>query len=182
MGYWNSMGQKGSVLEELINLTNDIYRKKGLCVVQKIPTPITPVAISGDKRTISLAYFDKKSTVDYIGVVRGRPVAFDAKETAQKSLSLGNVHEHQIEFMADFIKQGGAAFLMVRFTALDEIYFLPFETLRAYWEGARAGGRKSIPYSAFKKDYQIELKGGGMVDYLVLFDKYPELLLSKNSG
>lgn len=179
MGYWNSMGQKGGVLEELINLTNDIYRKRGLCVVQKIPTPITPVTISRDKRTISLAYFDKKSTVDYIGVVRGRPIAFDAKETAQKSLSLGNIHKHQIRFMADFIKQGGAAFLMVRFTVLDEIYLLPFEILLAYWEGALAGGRKSIPYSAFKKDYQIPVKGGGIVDYLALFDGHPELLLDK---
>ena len=43
----------------------------GLALIQKIPTPITPVRIDKEHRHITLAYFDKISTVDYIGAVQG---------------------------------------------------------------------------------------------------------------
>ncbi|MBR1568267.1 MAG: Holliday junction resolvase RecU, partial [Lachnospiraceae bacterium] len=43
MATWNSRGLRGSTLEELINYTNEKYREKKLALVQKIPTPITPL-------------------------------------------------------------------------------------------------------------------------------------------
>ena len=69
-------------LEELINYTNEYYREKKLAVVQKIPTPIKPIRMDKDSSQITLAYFEKDSTVDYIGVVQGIPICFDAKECA----------------------------------------------------------------------------------------------------
>jgi recombination protein U len=111
MPSWNSRGLRGSALEELINLTNIRYREKKLALIQKIPTPITPITIDKENRHITLAYFDEKSTVDYIGVVQGVPVCFDAKECAVDTFSLQNVHEHQINFMKEFEEQGGVAFL-----------------------------------------------------------------------
>ena len=57
MPSWNSRGLRGQGLEELINLTNEKYREKGLAVVQKIPTPITPLQIDSDTKRIKLAYF-----------------------------------------------------------------------------------------------------------------------------
>ena len=80
MATWNSRGLRGSGLEDLINRTNESYREKGLALIQKVPTPITPIKIDKDNRHITLAYFDQKSTVDYIGAVQGIPVCFDAKE------------------------------------------------------------------------------------------------------
>ena len=77
---WNVKGLRGSVLEELINYTNEKYRQQKLALVQKIPTPITPIEIDKQTRHITLAYFEQKSTVDYIGAVQGIPVCFDAKE------------------------------------------------------------------------------------------------------
>ena len=94
MGTWNSRGLRGSALEELINRTNEQYREKGLALIQKIPTPITPIKIDKEKRHITLAYFDQKSTVDYIGAVQGIPVCFDAKECASDTFALQNLHEH----------------------------------------------------------------------------------------
>ena len=88
MGTWNSRGLRGSTLEDLINHTNDLYREKKLALIQKIPTPITPIEIDKSSRHITLAYFDQKSTVDYIGAVQGIPVCFDAKECAVKTLSI----------------------------------------------------------------------------------------------
>lgn len=42
MATWNSRGLRGSTLEELINRSNEQYREKGLALIQKVPTPITP--------------------------------------------------------------------------------------------------------------------------------------------
>ena len=61
-------GLRGSNFEEIINFTNDRLRGNSLAIVTKVPTPITPVAINKESRTITLAYFEKKSTVDYMGL------------------------------------------------------------------------------------------------------------------
>ena len=114
MGTWKSRGLRGSTLEDMINHTNEIYREKKLALIQKIPTPITPITIEKSTRHITLAYFDQKSTVDYIGAVQGIPVCFDAKECAVKTFPLQNVHEHQIRFMKEFEEQGGIAFIILQ--------------------------------------------------------------------
>jgi len=69
MPTWNSRGLRGSTLEDLLNRTNEKYAQNGLALIQKIPTPITPINIDKETRHITLAYFDKVSTVDYIGAV-----------------------------------------------------------------------------------------------------------------
>ena len=102
MATWNSRGLRGSTLEDLINRTNERYEEMGLALIQKIPTPITPVRIDKERRHITLAYFDKISTVDYIGAVQGIPVCFDAKECSADTFPLQNVHEHQMVFMEKF--------------------------------------------------------------------------------
>ena len=80
MATWNSRGLRGSTLEDLVNRTNEQYAEKKLALIQKIPTPITPVRMDKENRHITLAYFEQRSTVDYIGAVQGIPVCFDAKE------------------------------------------------------------------------------------------------------
>ena len=173
MSHWNSRGLRGSTFEEIINFTNERYRQSRLALFQKIPTPITPVKMDSESKTITLAYFEKQSTVDYIGVAQGVPVAFDAKETAGKSLPLQNIHEHQMEFMEEFQAQRGLSFLLVHFSAVDEYYLLPFETLKTYWEKAAKGGRKSIPYDAFDKKYSIR-QNGSLLHYLEAVSLYLE--------
>ena len=116
MGTWNSRGLRGSTLEEMINKTNEKYRESKLALIQKIPTPITPIKIDKASRHITLAYFDMKSTEDYIGAVQGIPVCFDAKESAQDTFSLQNIHEHQVEFMKNFEKQKGIAFFLLYYS------------------------------------------------------------------
>ena len=45
MPTWNSRGLRGSTLEDLLNRTNEKYAHNGLALIQKIPTPITPINI-----------------------------------------------------------------------------------------------------------------------------------------
>ena len=120
MATWNSRGLRGSTLEDLINRTNEQYAEKKLALIQKIPTPITPINIDKQTRHITLAYFDQKSTVDYIGAVQGIPVCFDAKECNTDTFPLANIHEHQVSFMEAFEKQGGIAFFLIFFSHRNE--------------------------------------------------------------
>ena len=96
MATWNSRGLRGSTLEELVNRSNERYRELGLALIQKIPTPITPIKMDKAHHQITLAYFDQRSTVDYIGAVQGFPVCFDAKESVVETFPLHNIHPHQM--------------------------------------------------------------------------------------
>ncbi len=95
MAYWTTRGLRGSAFEDLINMTNRQYMQRGLAVIQKVPTPITPVEVNNASHTITSAYFEKKSTVDFIGAAQGIALCFDAKETQAKNLPLKNIHYGQ---------------------------------------------------------------------------------------
>ncbi len=168
MPTWKSRGLRGSTLEELVNRTNERYQELGLALIQKIPTPITPINIEKETRHITLAYFDQKSTVDYIGAVQGIPVCFDAKECAQDTFALENIHEHQVFFMDSFEKQEGVAFFLIYYSSRDEFYYLPFRDLKVFWDRAKNGGRKSFKHDELDEKYIIaSAKDAGiLVPYL----------------
>ena len=171
MATWNSRGLRGSTLEELINRSNEQYREKGLALIQKVPTPITPVRIAKDTRQITLAYFEQKSTVDYIGAVQGIPVCFDAKECKETVFPLANIHEHQVEFMKAFEAQKGIAFFLIYYTHRDLFYYLPYEMLRFFWDRAKEGGRKSFRFDELNPEYVLPQKNGILVPYLDMIKK-----------
>lgn len=166
MATWNSRGLRGSTLEELINRTNEQYREKGLALVQKIPTPITPVRMDKESRHITLAYFEQRSTVDYIGAVQGIPVCFDAKECCAETFPLANIHPHQVAFMEDFEKQDGIAFFLLFFSQLNLFYYLPFRQLKYFWQRMEEGGRKSFRREELDPEFYLPKKNGILVPYL----------------
>lgn len=171
MATWNSRGLRGSTLEELINRTNEKYRESGLALIQKIPTPITPIRIDKEHRHITLAYFDQKSTVDYIGAVQGLPVCFDAKECAQDTFALANTHEHQVQFMKEFEAQGGIAFFLIYYSHRDEFYYLPLAHLEYFWDRAKNGGRKSFRHEELNPEYFLPKRSSVLVPYLDMLQK-----------
>lgn len=166
MGTWNSRGLRGSTLEEFLNRTNEKYLEQGLALIQKIPTPITPVQIDKEHRHITLAYFDQRSTVDYIGAVQGIPVCFDAKECNTDTFPLQNIHEHQVNFMGEFEKQDGIAFLIIYYSAKNALYYMKYSELLKFWNRAKDGGRKSIRYEELNPNYFMQLKNGCYVPFL----------------
>ena len=172
MPTWKSRGLRGSAFEEMVNRTNELYRDKGLALVQKIPTPITPLEIEQLTRHITLSYFVLKSKVDYIGACQGIPICFDAKESAVETFSLQNIHDHQVKFMCDFSSQGGIAFFLIYYKSLDKMYFCPIEDMKVFTDRAASGGRKSIPIGEMKEEYFFGSKTGIMVPYLDMIDKY----------
>ena len=167
MPSWNSRGLRGSMLEEALNMTNEQYRKEHLALVQKIPTPITPINIDKEHRHITLAYFEQKSTVDYIGNVQGVPICFDAKECAGERFALQNIHEHQISHMQKIMKHGGITFFIILMNNI--VYLLKGEDFIFF---VKNNQRKSIPYQ-YLLDNAYEIKYGinPELDYLKIVDK-----------
>lgn len=166
MATWNSRGLRGSTFEDLLNRTNETYAKCGLALVQKIPTPITPMEIDQQSRHITLAYFDKKSTVDYIGAVQGIPVCFDAKECHTDTFPIANIHPHQVKFMQQFEAQDGVAFILIYYTHRDEFYYLTLRRMLEFWNRSAEGGRKSFTYEELDKDFFLGEEPGVYVPYL----------------
>lgn len=167
---WKSFGRRGEVLENLIDLTNEYYRKNKLARIDKIPTPIVVTEID-ENGLVKKGYFEKKSTVDYQGIAQGIHLAFDAKETNQKSFPLKNIHEHQVEFMRDIKLQGGLSFLIIHYKIQDKYCLLPFEILDEYYSCAQNGGRKSIPFEAIESCFYIDTKTG-YLHYLKVINNY----------
>ena len=165
MATWGSRGLRGSQFEEMINLSNEKYRELRMALIQKIPTPIKPVEIDDD-RHITLAYFEQKSTVDYIGVVQTYPVCFDAKEVTKDSFPLANIHEHQYLFMKEFEEQGGVAFLLINYLHKDKIYYMRFSELDKFYKRAKDGGRKSFTFDELSEDYFVSGQLGVPLHYL----------------
>ena len=90
-----SHGNRGMNLEEDINITNEYYKIKGICLVTKRPTPINVVSVDYTKgAVITNAYFEKQSTTDYNGVFKGHYLDFEAKSTQKtSSFPLANISD-----------------------------------------------------------------------------------------
>jgi recombination protein U len=168
MTVWKSHGLRGDALEALLLKTNDYYRSKQLARIDKIHVPVKVVELD-EKGIISKAYFEKKSTIDFQGVIQGVGIAFEAKETHQKSLPLYNIHDHQVEFMRDIDLQGGLTFIIVHFKFNDTFYLIPYEVVAQYYRETK---RKSIPFSAMEERYKIELAAIGILNYLPALNAY----------
>lgn len=167
MATWNSRGLRGSTLEDLVNRTNEQYREKGLALIQKIPTPITPVRMDKENRHITLAYFDQRGTVDYIGCSTGNSCpALMQRNAAPRRFLWQIFHPHQVKFMEDFEKQNGVAFFLIFFSQLNLFYYLPFQELLVYWRRMEEGGRKSFRREELDEKYYLPKKSGFLVPYL----------------
>ena len=153
-------GLRGSVLEDMVNRTISDYRVKKLALIQKIPTPIVPTKMDKEGH-ITLAYFDKKSTVDYLGVVQEIPVCFDAKECKSNTFPLSNIHKHQYEFMEDFEAQGGVSFLLIYFSKMSKVYYMKFNELKKFWDK-----KSDFTFKKLNEKYIINVKGKIKIDIL----------------
>lgn len=165
-------GNRGMTLETDINISNEYYREINKAFIYKKPTPIKITKVdypSRDKAVIKEAFFTIPSTTDYNGLYKGKYIDFEAKETKSKtSFALTNIHPHQIKHLENIDKNQGIAFLIVRFTTLNETYLLPAKQLLNYINTEK---RKSIPRDYFQKNaYQIKDNYNPRLDYLKIVD------------
>lgn len=175
-GNQSNYGNRGMTLEEDLNITNSYYLQTGTAVIHKKPTPIQIVQVDYPKRSAAVikeAYFRQPSTTDYNGVYKGKYIDFEAKETKSKtSFPLKNFHEHQIKHMENVLNQDGIAFVIIRFSLLDEVYLLEASHLLAFWKRMENGGRMSITKKEIEQyGYYIPFGFRPRIDYIKIIDK-----------
>ena len=160
---------KGMDLESMLNNSNNYYLAKDEAVIYKKPTPIgvVKVSYSNNHKIINKGYFKEQSTLDYNGIYKGKYIDFEAKVTQNKtSFPLQNIHEHQMEYMQDFERQDGIAFLIVYFKEAGAYYYVPFRDVKRFWDRAAEGGRKSFLRHELDQDYQIRTSNQIFIHYL----------------
>lgn len=162
-----SYANRGMAFEHLINITNQQYFQKRRATIQKVATPWK--VIRRGKKIVN-AFPEGKSTVDYIGVYNGRPIAFDAKSTRETTrFPLANIEDHQVKFLKQWKQNGGISFILVEFAKKQEVYLLSIDKLEKWFLAAKNGGRKSIPYEYFLTNCDlVKSKDGILLDYLPL--------------
>lgn len=163
---------RGMTLENEINISNEYYCEIDKAYIYKKPTPIKIVKVdypSRNKAVIKEAFFTVPSTTDYNGLYNGKYIDFEAKETQSKTaFALSNIHEHQIKHLNNINKHNGIAFLIVRFTTINETYLLTANKLIYFIENI---DRKSIPLDYFKENaYLIKDGYRPRIDYLKVVD------------
>ena len=146
-------GRRGMSFEAQIVKVNEYYLASKKAVIHKKPTPVQIVKVDYPARAaakITEAYFKTPSTTDFNGVFEGVYLDFEAKETTNKtSFPLVNIHPHQMKHIFAVADQGGFAFLLVKFSQLDQVYLLTADTLRVFWQEYELGTRKSIKHAEF---------------------------------
>ena len=168
-----NFGNRGMRLENDLNSTNEYYASIDKAYIYKKPTPIKITKVnypSRDKAVITQAFFTIPSTTDYNGIYKGKYIDFEAKETKNKtSFSLRNIHPHQIQHLKNIYRHGGIAFLIIRFTTLNETYLLMARQLTEFIENSN---RESIPIAYLRKNaYLIKDGYAPSIDYLKIVDK-----------
>ncbi|BDH60121.1 hypothetical protein MTP04_02510 [Lysinibacillus sp. PLM2] len=159
-----SYANRGMHLERILEMANNKYRNSGIADIQKLPTPVKIMKVTGSKvegvRT-------KGHLVDYVGIYNGTPIIFDAKETKETRFPLQNIERHQFNLLKSWSEKGAVAFLIVYFAKYDKYFYLPFASLKWAFERAEKGGRKSIAYEEFESlGQEVRSKNGYVLHYL----------------
>ena len=169
---YQSHSNRGMVLENDLNATNEYYLLNNVAVIYKKPTPITINKVDYPSRkdaVIKEAHFKIPSTTDYNGIYNGKYIDFEAKETKLDYFPLANIHAHQIEHLKKIMEHGGIGFLIVRFSKKDEIFYLDGTK---FFEFLETSSRKSIPIEYFYENgYKIKVKFNPRIDYLKIVDE-----------
>ena len=165
-----SYGNRGMKLEGLINDANKYYEVNMIALIYKKPTPvaINKVEYQETNKVKTTGYLKSKSTLDYVGVYKGRYLDFDAKSTNNKtSFPLDNIHIHQLEHIKLVIKHGGISFLIINMN--NNNFILKGENLLDFIKNS---DRKSIPYEHLQRiGFEIRTSYNPVLNYIETLDK-----------
>lgn len=120
----------GMDFESDVSKTCDFYRLQGKADIWKRPTPIKVVKMSKEHPgMISEAYFQEKSTTDYVGIYKGRYIDFECKETIHDEIPYAMIREQQYLHLDLIIRLGGIGFFLVSFKRAQEVYLMRAEII-----------------------------------------------------
>lgn len=124
-----ALGNRGMHFEKLINLSNEMYQREGVALINKRPTPVKVIKSRGNQ--VTNGFYEAKSTIDYDGVYKERAIAFEAKST--KSLTrfdLSNIAQHQLDYLEKAGKMGAVCFFLIEFSKDHTIFLVPASVIQ----------------------------------------------------
>ncbi|MFB8712573.1 Holliday junction resolvase RecU [Enterococcus faecalis] len=146
-----------SQFEKMIEQTNEWYCRNRKGTVAKIPNGTKTIRV-GEKPVVIPT---NKTGCDFIGHLKGRPIAFDCKSTENKTafpFYVGNkpmLKDHQKNFLKDFKLSGGTAFLLIQFNKSHQVFLVDVDD---YLNMQKNLGRKSIPLD-YLKEFEVRQHG-----------------------
>jgi len=168
-----SFANRGMDFEMLIEYSNQQYEAQGLAVVNKRPTPVKIDKWLGGGKI--LGFFEKPSTVDFDGTVKGGwSIVFEAKQVEKGNrFELKNIKQHQFEYLAKCHQMGAISFLLIEMAELRTIFLMPYETLNHFWQRRQSGvrGTQSISPDELEVHAWVVQAGRVPVDYLPIVNK-----------
>ncbi len=133
----------GMAFESDVSKSCDYYREREIADIYKRPTPIKVVRMSKVRKgMIEEAYFQEKSTTDYVGIYRGFYVDFECKETIHDSIPYHMIREQQYRHLDTILRMGGIGFFLVSFKKYGEVYLIDARKVLAVEEEGRHQGLK----------------------------------------
>ena len=130
---------EGKGWEATLNAMHYLYRSTGVAWV--IQTPPKVKVLSPIKGGKFLACFEGLGPPDYAGAVRGVPVVFDAKETANPGRwSLAEVKQHQASHLTN--AEACGAFCFIALLHPSGSWVLPWSELGPRWRAWRVASSR----------------------------------------
>ena len=128
----------------------DFYREKGVADIYKRPTPIRIVKMSKEHPgMISEAYFQEKSTTDFVGIYKEKYIDFECKETIHDRVPYSMIREQQYRHLAFILKLGGIGFFLVSFKNAQEVYLMKAQVIL---DKVKDGSHPGFPRPFFKEN------------------------------
>lgn len=136
----------GMAFESDVSKSCDYYREREIADIYKRPTPIKVVRMSKTKKgMIEEAYFQEKSTTDYVGIYKGLYVDFECKETIHDAIPYHMIREQQYRHLDLISRLGGIGFFLVSFKKYQEVYLIDCRKVLAIEkEGTHQGLKRSF--------------------------------------
>lgn len=155
---------RGQQFEEYLNYIHRMYKSQKRALIEKVPTEWKPLR-NGTGKIVS-AKVEHKAIVDYLGIYKSMPIAFDAKHTLESRIELRALEPHQADFLRLWMGLGGISLVLVSFN-MQYVVVVPFEFWDVHSEAWKAGGAASIPLDKFPPTWFAQ---GG--DYLKVVDRF----------
>lgn len=155
----------GMSFEKDITKSCDYYRENNIADIYKRPTPIKVVKMSkAHPGMIEEAYFEEKSTTDYVGIYKTKYIDFECKETIHDYVPYHMIREQQFRHLKTIIEMGGIGFFLVSFKTVQEVYLIRAEIILKEVEEKNHPGFKRD----FFKEHGILLRRGYNPPYYFL--------------
>jgi penicillin-binding protein-related factor A (putative recombinase) len=181
-----SHGNRGKEFERMLEKTHHYYGVRGVADVVYIENafiycsegefarlPRELKARMGDGRTLKRV----RTSGDYRGTLRGRGIAFDAKQFSDDRLALGIIPRHQVEALSSFARAGGLGGFMVYARRVSTVYWVNALLMRDMCDRALSSkGVKTLNLKWFAENAVSVgvVVPGGLVEYDLALSSSPD--------